>query len=126
MTTELTIKNVVKELLMYDVLRWHKWEAFNRANIEVHAYDNENPLELALDLMGFPKDNSSQYSSNPSSPQAEGDYDKNFFCHDYFSDLVHTFSQQEPLADIEILYQQLLEELEETRNEAPHLFMHIS
>jgi hypothetical protein len=121
-----SVETVVKTLLSYEIARSIKYDKFREAGIEVSAFDNENPAELAFDLMGFPADNSSEFQHISINSKALRTDEENLFCRDYLNEIVCPFGQQNLPQDVEEVYQKLLAESEQTRLEAPHLFMHIS
>lgn len=84
-----TQRQIVTELIKLQVDCLKRTEKYEKADLNICIFGNYELLDLALDIIGFPADNSSEFDFSILNGQENGglrtDF-RNLFCRDYLYD----------------------------------------
>lgn len=95
-------KEAIKNLLMLYKNICVKEDQLEKLGLEIDFRWDESVSDIALDLIGFPKDNSANFDfshlNNPEfvkpNPEKRNDFDK-MFCRDWLDDEINSFAFEE-------------------------------
>lgn len=95
-------KQIVTELIKLQVDCLKRTEKYESVNLNICIFGNYELLDLALDIIGFPTDNSSEFDFSILTGQKDGGQRTDFgnlFCRDYLYDnsIIGEFSSESTL-----------------------------